>query len=297
MINTLYFLLLFAQAKDIHFPKQENINTIQIAILDSSNHFNWNRFDTLQIPNDKSSQFSIYINRIIGKPKPLHAFWDFYLDSTHLKFKVLSDSLLGIFPKKPYRMKFVSEYRSLERQEHLLKMGRSKLPISLHNFGFALDVGIYRGRKYLKRGNIYSKMGVKAKEIGLFWGGDFVGFPDPGHIQYFSNSAQFIQQFPWIGFEFLKYQPMFESNYESAVEMGKMNFFQDTNDLIQILKTTFPELKYLSKYAISLPENSDLRNWIQREKKDNTLSIIYHPIEQWVYIQKGLQGYTWKVSN
>ena len=41
----------------------------------------------------------------------------------------------------------------------LVAAGRSKTAISLHNFDLAADVGIYRKRRYLRRGMIYNKMG------------------------------------------------------------------------------------------------------------------------------------------
>ena len=193
-------------------------------------------------------------------------------------------------------MRYVSEYRSLEKQEHLLRLGRSKLPLSLHNFGFALDVGIYRGRKYLRRGTVYSQMGEKAKEIGLYWGGDFKGFPDPGHIQYFPNTANFIQAFPNVGFEFLRFKSIFQSNYQTAIEKGKEEFVQDTKQLLDVLDEKFPETKLISEFAISLPENIFLRKWLEEHKNQSQFVILYHQKENWVYIQKGVQGYFWRVQ-
>ena len=193
-------------------------------------------------------------------------------------------------------MRYVSEYRSLEKQEHLLRLGRSKLPLSLHNFGFALDVGIYRGRKYLRRGTVYSQMGEKAKEIGLYWGGDFKGFPDPGHIQYFPNTANFIQAFPNVGFEFLRFKSIFQSNYQTAIEKGKEEFVQDTKQLLDVLDEKFPETKLISEFAISLPENIFLRKWLEEHKNQSQFVILFHQKEHWVYIQKGVQGYFWRVQ-
>lgn len=291
-----YILLLFAQVKDIHFPLKEPYQNFKIAIIDSTNRWQWQQFDSLQNPKNPKNIFSIYANRQFGDQKHLHEFWDFYLDSTHTKFKNLSDSLLKIFPHKPYRMRYVSEYRSLEKQEHLLKLGRSKLPLSLHNFGFALDVGIYRGRKYLRRGQIYTNMGQKAKELGLYWGGDFKGFPDPGHIQYFSNTANFIKAFPLVGFEFLRIKPIFQSTYDSAIEKGRAEYVQDTKQLLEVLEDKFPEINLISPYAIALPIHQDLRNWISNEGQQAQFVIIYHAKEKWVYIQKGKQGYCWTVQ-
>ncbi len=296
MAITFYILLLFAQVKDRHFPTQESFKSIHFGTFDQNEKLVWRTLDSTNTPFDSQSDFSIYVHRIIDKPTDLHKFWDFYLDSTHVKFRQIGDSLLRIFPKKPYRMRYVSENRSLDKQAHLLRIGRSKLPLSLHNFGFALDVGLYRGKRYLKRGNQYLKMGEKAKNLGLYWGGDFVGFPDPGHIQYFQNSASFIQQFPKVGFEFLKYQSMFETNYFEAQLKGKEANYQDTKKLLEVLNNLFPEIRSISDYSIELPSNSVLRNWMSKESINPQFVIIFHPKEKWVYIQKGLQGYCWEVK-
>lgn len=291
-----YILLLFAQVKDIHFPSQERYQHFQIAVVDSFDRWQWQTFDSLQTSKNPKDPFSIYANRQFGDQKHLHEFWDFYLDSTHTQFKYLSDSLLKIFPRKPYRMRYVSEYRSLEKQEHLLKLGKSKLPLSLHNFGFALDVGIYRGRKYLRRGQIYTRMGQKAKEISLYWGGDFKGFPDPGHIQYFPNTASFIKEFPLVGFEFLRFKHMFQTTYDVAIQKGRAEYVQDTKQLLEVLEEKFPEINQISPNAIALPVNQTLRNWISTEGQKAQFTIIFHAAEKWVYIQKGSQGYCWKIQ-
>ena len=295
MTSLLYMLLLFAQVKDVHFSYKEQFSRIEIATIDSADQWHWQYIDTLNTPKSAENLNSLYVNRLIGRQAPLHQYWDFYLDSTHRKFKILSDSLLKNFPHRPYHLRYVSEFRSLEKQANLLQKGKSKLPLSLHNFGFALDVGIYRGKKYLRRGPLYTKMGEKAKEIGLFWGGDFVGFPDPGHIQYFSNTAHFITQFPKVGFEFLRFKKLFEDNYYSAMEHGREAFVQDTKQLIDVLDQTFPETKRISQYAITFPENDSLRKWLS-ELKQPTYAIVYHPSAHWIYIHKGFQGYFWQVQ-
>lgn len=296
MQGILYFLLLFAQVKDVHFPTKVAFPSLKIAQIDSSQQWHWETIDSLQFPKNPKSPTTLFANRLIGKTPILHQYWDFYLDSTHQSFKLLSDSLLKIFPKKPYKMRYVSEYRSLALQEQLLQKGKSKLPLSLHNFGFALDVGIYRKKKYLRKSPMYQHMGEKAKSIGLFWGGDFVGFPDPGHIQYYPNTAAFLEQFPLVGFEFLRYKGLFEDNYQSALEKGRINLVQDTKQLIDQLNRNFPELSRISRFAISIPSNPHLRSWLQENFAKSQYTIIYHPSERWIYLQKGEIGYFWGTS-
>lgn len=297
MQGILYFLLLFAQIKDAHFPTKEAFYSLKIARIDSLQQWHWQTVDTLLYTKNPQNPTTLFANRLVGKTVNLHQYWDFYLDSTHHTFKQLSDSLLKIFPKKPYHMRYISEYRSLALQEQLLQKGKSKLPLSLHNFGLALDAGIYRKKRYLRRGPMYQRMGEKAKEIGLYWGGDFVGFPDPGHIQYFPNTAAFLEQFPLIGFEFLKYKGLFEDNYQSALDKGRLNLVQDTKQLIEQLDKSFPEMTKVSRFTISIPSNQKLRTWLQENMSHSQYIIIFHPTERWIYLQKGEQGYFWGTSD
>jgi hypothetical protein len=66
-------------------------------------------------------------------------------------------------------------------------------------------------------------MGQMAKDLGMYWGGDFVGFPDPGHIQRFKNSAALVTKYPILAFEFEKYRDHYEAIYrKNALHMEKV---------------------------------------------------------------------------
>jgi peptidoglycan LD-endopeptidase CwlK len=53
---------------------------------------------------------------------------------------------------------------------------------SLHNFGIAFDVGLFRGKDYLEDSPHYKKLGPLGEAIGLEWGGRWK-FTDEPHYQ------------------------------------------------------------------------------------------------------------------
>lgn len=67
---------------------------------------------------------------------------------------------------------------------------------SNHNFGIAFDIGLFKGGKYLTgiskaENKAYSDFAaaVKAANLGLEWGGDWVSFKDPPHYQFKTDKS------------------------------------------------------------------------------------------------------------
>lgn len=61
---------------------------------------------------------------------------------------------------------------------------------SNHNFGLAIDIGVFTGSGVYLRGNtaqeikVYRELGAIGREVdGIEWGGDFRSFPDLPHFQ------------------------------------------------------------------------------------------------------------------
>lgn len=97
----------------------------------------------------------------------------------------------------------ISGTRTFEEQNALYAQGRSKPgPIvtnarggySNHNFGIAIDGGIFKGGRYLDgsqdpterkaAARMHAKIGQLAQLMGLAWGGLWSGFPDPPHVEW-----------------------------------------------------------------------------------------------------------------
>jgi len=55
---------------------------------------------------------------------------------------------------------------------------------SLHNFGIAIDLGLWEGGRYLPDSPLYGRAGAIGREVvGLEWGGDWRSFKDKPHYQ------------------------------------------------------------------------------------------------------------------
>lgn len=301
-IDSLSFedLLWFYQQQDTlsEFSNDQNL-ILGIKGVDSTTTFR--SFGQFHPSLDSLGYFELYALRLIHQHSEIASFWNKTLKAELDSFSLKKDSLSKIFPSKPYRMRFVSENRSLAKQIELHKKGKSKIMLSLHNFGLAADVGIYRYKRYMRRGNMYQKMGLKAKELGLTWGGDFVGFPDPGHIQAFSNSANLIQRYPILAFEFEKYKVQYENTYLRQVNNRKAELVEDTKSLLENLNSIRLNKNCLCSKAIMPPKKDEITKLITQFISTPQAVVYVDLLEQWAYVQKGQTGYfyqlgTWKLD-
>ena len=205
-------------------------------------------------------------------------------------FKTLKDSLAKVFNPRGYRLKFLQSERGLARQMDLLNRGRSKTALSFHNFNLAVDVGIYRRGRYLRRSNLYAKVGSLAKDLGAFWGGDFVGFPDVGHIQAFSNGADLMRKFPELAFEYIRFKQLYELNYQGALARGQGDLVEDTRQLILELNKNRVQKVCACSQAIPIP-NELSAEWFEQFKGMSTGYVFANQQAGWVYIKNGDSGY------
>lgn len=92
-------------------------------------------------------------------------------------------------------IKVISTLRTWQEQTELYAQGRTKQGMrvtnapagrSIHNWGCAFDVGVFRLSRYNPRDteHIYTEIAPFGKELGLFWGGDFNSIRDLPHYQY-----------------------------------------------------------------------------------------------------------------
>ena len=205
-------------------------------------------------------------------------------------FKVLKDSLAKVFNPRGYRLKFLQSERGLARQMDLFNRGRSMTALSLHNFNLAVDAGIYRRGRYLRRSNWYARLGSMAKDLGAFWGGDFVGFPDIGHIQAFSNGANLVQKFPGLAFEYIRFKEIYEQNYASTLARGQGDLVEDTRQLIVELNKIRVQKVCACQQAITIPKDLTAQ-WFEQFKGVSTGYVYVNEPAGWVYIKNGDSGY------
>jgi hypothetical protein len=215
----------------------------------------------------------------------LHQPWTDLLASEIDSFEVKRDSLIKRI-HAPFRLKYTSTTRNKKQQLALQKKGFSKAFISFHNFGLAADGAIARKGRHLRHGAIYDQYGEIAKEIGLYWGGDFVGFPDPGHIQAFLNSARLIQKYPEVALEYEPFKNAYERNYFKKVDLGREELVEDSRDLLMELNRLRENKPCACSQAIPIPASAS-----GLQLKPYTLTVLVNLQEKYIFIQKGSFGY------
>lgn len=118
------------------------------------------------------------------------------------KFKAQAESFLvacePICERHGITIEVISGLRSWAQQSALYAQGRTKPgPIvtkaragsSWHNYGLAIDLGLFAGGKYLdsadpKRADrIYRELGALAASMGIEWAGNWKSFPEGPHFQ------------------------------------------------------------------------------------------------------------------
>ena len=86
-----------------------------------------------------------------------------------------------------HKMRVMETRRSPARQAELEAAGASRNKIGFHNYGLALDFGIFApDGRYLKDDatGIYTTCGIQAEVFGMEWGGRWKSLVDLGHIQF-----------------------------------------------------------------------------------------------------------------
>lgn len=223
----------------------------------------------------------------------LDSIWSPVLRSEINAFDVQKDSLKMRIGHLGWKMRFLQAVRNLERQRQLNRSGRSQVLLSFHNFNLAVDVGLYSRRRYLKRSPRYDRMGKEAKQLGMFWGGDFVGFPDPGHVQRMVNSAHLVTKFPELAFEFEKFRDHYQAVYRKHAK--RLELVRDTEALLITLNRLKEGTVCACQHAIlpqELASQSDLarvevntqQNWVFIKPPNG--NGYYYALGRWAFDPK-----------
>lgn len=208
-------------------------------------------------------------------------------------FSLQKDSLGRLVSQLGWKMRYLQATRNLSRQKQLNQSGRSQVLLSFHNFNLAADLGLYVRRRYLRRSPRYVRVGALAKQIGMYWGGDFVGFPDPGHIQRFANSAALVAKYPMLTFEFEKYRDHYESIYRKNAM--RLDLVRDTEALLILLnrlkvgkvcacqKALLPNLNLPTEDAARVDVNTAENRVFIKPYQSNG---YYYSLGRWEYMPK-----------
>ena len=114
------------------------------------------------------------------------------------KFKSFVEKAQALAATKGYEYKVICATRTYAEQAALYRKGRdlpgpkvtNALPgYSMHNFGLAIDMGVFQNGKYLddespaKADGFHRIVAAIAKNEGLRWGGDFKSITDTPHFE------------------------------------------------------------------------------------------------------------------
>lgn len=115
------------------------------------------------------------------------------LDELNPYVKRLAQKLIEKCKNQNIEIIVTQTFRSFNEQANLYAQGRSKSGkivtnakpgYSMHNYGLAFDFcPIIDGKAAWDRVDLFEKVGVIGKSIGLEWGGDFKSIKDRPHFQ------------------------------------------------------------------------------------------------------------------
>lgn len=96
-----------------------------------------------------------------------------------------------------YDVRIICGTRTYAEQDELYRkrprVTKARGGQSMHNFGIAWDIGIFRGKEYIGDHVLYAKVGKLYNQVpGIAWGGTWKSFVDEPHYQlekYSSSSA------------------------------------------------------------------------------------------------------------
>lgn len=114
------------------------------------------------------------------------------LPSVQPRFKAFYEAANKAMKPHGLTVRIISGTRSYAEQDALYAQGRTKpgkkvtnarAGFSNHNFGVAVDIGIFKGPKYLSESSAYAWLGPIGEAKNLNWGGRWKT-PDRPHYEF-----------------------------------------------------------------------------------------------------------------
>jgi peptidoglycan LD-endopeptidase CwlK len=108
------------------------------------------------------------------------------LDSLLPEVKVKMQAFLEAVWAKGYAFAAISGTRTFQEQDALYAQGgvtKARGGYSNHNFGLAVDLGLFDGHNYIPESKSYAAIAPIGRAMGLSWGGDWRSFQDEPHWQ------------------------------------------------------------------------------------------------------------------
>ena len=227
-------------------------------------------FPSIQLPNESISlswQEQEYLWALASQPRYLYNRWEKLLSEERTNFLSKRDSIHQVMKDLNGSVRIISDLRSMANQQRYLSSNKSASPISMHNFGFAADFAVMKNNKISNNLANYRPLNSLTAQYGMAWGGNFVGFVDPGHIQLFKNGAEMLRKYPDLIFEFEPYRHQYNSWMNKMIAWGKENKANDTKELLVELNK-FKKEKPCSCLNLSANIPSNLIEKIKNQIKE-----------------------------
>lgn len=192
-------------------------------------------FPSIQFPNESialSWQEQEYVWALASQPRYLYNRWEKLLSEERLNFLSKRDSIHQVMKDLNGPVRIISDLRSMANQQKYLGTNKTASPISMHNFGFAADFAVMRNNKISNNLSHYRPLDNLTAQMGMTWGGNFIGFIDPGHIQHFKNGAEMLRKYPDLIFEFEPYRYQYNAWMNKMIAWGKEEKANDTKELL-----------------------------------------------------------------
>ena len=217
------------------------VHKVFVAIIDSEDSIKLGGVmaqndERPQIIGGSSIQFTWqeqeYLWALATQPRYLYHRWEKLLMDERVNFLTKRDSIHAVMKNMSGSVKVISDLRSMANQQRYLEKNKTASPISMHNFGFAADFAVLRNNRVSNNLSLYSPLNDLTAQQGITWGGNFVGFLDPGHIQLFKNGAEMLRKYPDLIFEFEPYRPQYNAWMNKMINWGKEAKAGDTKELL-----------------------------------------------------------------
>ena len=192
-------------------------------------------FPNIQLPNESISlswQEQEYLWALASEPRYLYNRWEKLLAEERMNFLAKRDSIHQVMKELNGSVRIISDLRSMANQQKYLGTNKTASPISMHNFGFAADFAVMRNNRISNNLSHYAPLSNLTAQYSMTWGGNFVGFVDPGHIQLFKNGAEMLRKYPDLIFEFEPYRPQYNAWMNKMINWGKEEKANDTKELL-----------------------------------------------------------------
>lgn len=179
-----------------------------------------------------------YLWTLADRPDYPYNRYEPILQETRAQFLEKRDSMMQSYLRQypKYKLRVQSDLRGIGNQRRHLAMGKSVSPLSQHNFGLASDIAIlYKGRQLQPISYYKSFLGDIGGQYGLTWGGTFLGFIDPNHVQHFKKSSEMLLQLPALRIEYEPYVRYFKNRVQRMTSAGKAEKVEDTKALLEVL--------------------------------------------------------------